>query len=319
MSESDLPPELERRGVHFLTITAREDGQRLDNFLFRRYPHIPKSRLYQMLRKGEVRCNKKRVAASYRLQLHDQLRLPPLYQKTVRPPAVPPYWLERVRRAVVYEDERFLLVNKPAGLAVHGGSGNDYGLMEALQALRGPDAVLLGHRIDRDTSGLLVLAKSRAALLDFQEQLKAGTVEKHYLCLVHGYWPAARREVRLKLAKIQSEDGDRMVVHPEGKEALSYFTVAARYEEATLLSVRIATGRTHQIRLSVAHCGHPLAGDDKYGDREFNKTLKRRGYDGMWLHAQRLCFQRDAGQLLGLAVPPPPDALALLERLTALA
>ncbi len=306
--------DIEQLTVHFLTIGAGQAGQRLDNFLFRRYPAVPKSRIYQMLRRGEIRRNGKRCAASDRLELNDMLRLPPLYQQRRAECAVPPFWQETIKKSVVYEDADFLIVNKPRGLAVQRGTAQAYSLIDGVQQLWGDDYRLC-HRLDQETSGLLVLGKNNGALRHFQDLQRENRVEKHYLCLCRGDWPAARRRVAIKVKKIQSADGDRMVVSADGKEAITHFQVLERFPGATLLAARLETGRTHQIRLTLRHCGHVLAGDDKYGDREFNKMLRQRGYGAMFLQAYRLTLPLADQRTVAIGLALAPEERALLEQL----
>lgn len=307
--------DTEQLTVHFLTIGAGQAGQRLDNFLFRRYPAVPKSRLYQMLRRGEIRLNKKRCAASDRLRANDILRMPPLYQQRREACVVPPFWLETLRKSVVYRDEDWLIVHKPRGLAVQRGTVQPYSLIDGVRQLWGDDYQLC-HRLDRETSGLLVLASSNGALRHFQHLQKERRVEKRYLCLCRGEWPAARQRVAIGMKKIQSADGDRMVVSDEGKEAITHFRVRERFAGATLLEALLETGRTHQIRLTLRHCGHVLAGDDKYGDREFNRMLRQRGYGAMFLQAHRLTLPLDERRILAIGLALAPEERALLQRLT---
>ena len=274
--------------VHFLTVAADDAGQRLDNFLRKRYPALPKSRIYQMLRRGEVRVNKKRAKPELRVAAGDELRLPPLADATRPPQDVPAFWCERIADAVLYEDEDFLILNKPAGIAVHGGSEQPYGVIDAVRQVWGAGYAELAHRLDRDTSGVLVLGKNRAVLAGFQALMQAGGVEKRYLCLVDGHWNPATREVRLRLAKAQLQGGERMVVG--------------------LLEATLDTGRTHQIRVSVQHRGHGIAGDDKYGKREFNRVMRKLGYKGMFLHAASIAFPYDTRAIQAEAPLPAPAA-----------
>lgn len=299
--------------AHTFTIAPQFAGQRLDNYLFRVYPNIPKSRLYQMMRKGEIRRNKGRVKPDYKVQAGDIIRMPPLYQTVRASASVPPYWQETIAQSILYQDEHFLILNKPAGIAVHVGTGNDYGVIEAIEALFGKDYAFLAHRIDKETSGLLVLAKTRTALADFQNQLKGGQVDKRYLALVDGHW--TRERVEIQMEKIQAEDGDRMIVAPNGKEALTEFRVLKRFSNASLIEAHIFTGRTHQIRVSVQHCGHAIAGDDKYGKKTFNQEMKRLGYKNMFLHAHRLAFNLNEQTRLAIIAPLNQEAETLLIKL----
>ena len=302
--------------VHFVTVSAADSGQRLDNFLRRLYPALPKSRIYQMLRRGEVRLNGGRVKPEARIGAGDTLRLPPVAAGQRAAQAVPAYWCERVQAAVLFEDEDFLVVNKPAGLPVHGGSGQDFGLIDAVRQLWGAGYAELAHRLDRDTSGVLVLGKNRAALAGFQALMQTGGVEKRYCCLVDGVWDDKVREVRLRMAKGQLRGGERMVVSAEhGQEARTLFRVGRRFAGATLLEARLDTGRTHQIRVAVQSRGHGIAGDDKYGKRDFNRAMRKRGYKGMFLHAKSIAFAYDA-RPVHVEAPLPDAAAHLITQLT---
>lgn len=271
-----------------------EDGQRIDNFLVRFLKGVPRSRIYRMVRKGEVRVNGGRVAASYRLCPGDSVRLPPV--RTAERGAAPSFrsrTLERLKQAIVYEDERVIVLNKPAGVAVHGGSGVDYGVIEALRVLR-PRALTLelAHRLDRDTSGCLVLAKRRSALRTLHELFREGAIDKRYLALLAGRLEGERSEVTLALRKNTLRSGER-VVRPDaaGKSALTRFLVRRRYAGATLVEARLETGRTHQIRVHAAAIGLPIVGDDKYGDAEANRAARQLGLKRLFLHAACLRFR----------------------------
>ena len=302
--------------VHFLTVAADDAGQRLDNFLRKRYPALPKSRIYQMLRRGEVRVNKKRAKPELRIVAGDELRLPPLADATRPPQDVPAFWCERIAGAVLYEDGDFLILNKPAGIAVHGGSEQLYGVIDAVRQVWGAGYAELAHRLDRDTSGVLVLGKHRAALAGFQALMQSGGVEKRYLCLVDGHWNAAVREVRLRLAKGQLQGGERMVIDAaHGQEARTFFRLLQTFADASLLEAMLDTGRTHQIRVSVQQRGHGIAGDDKYGKRDFNRAMRKRGYKGMFLHAKSIAFAYDA-RPVHVEAPLPDAAAHLITQLT---
>ena len=302
--------------VHFLTVAADDAGQRLDNFLRKRYPALPKSRIYQMLRRGEVRVNKKRAKPELRIVAGDELRLPPLADATRPPQDVPAFWCERIAGAVLYEDGDFLILNKPAGIAVHGGSEQPYGVIDAVRQVWGAGYAELAHRLDRDTSGVLVLGKHRAALAGFQALMQSGGVEKCYLCLVDGHWNAAVREVRLRLAKGQLQGGERMVIDAaHGQEARTFFRLLQTFTGASLLEATLDTGRTHQIRVSVQQRGHGIAGDDKYGKRDFNRAMRKRGYKGMFLHAKSIAFAYDA-RPVHVEAPLPDAAAHLITQLT---
>ena len=301
--------------VHFVTVSAADSGQRLDNFLRKLYPALPKSRIYQMLRRGEVRLNGGRVKPESRVGAGDSLRLPPIAAGQRETQAVPVFWRGRVQAAVLFEDDDFLILNKPAGLPVHGGSGQDFGLIDVVRQVWGAGYAELAHRLDRDTSGVLVLGKHRQALAGFQTQMQAGGVEKRYLCLVDGIWDDKVREVRLRMEKGQLRGGERMVVSAAtGQEARTLFRIERRFAQATLLEARLDTGRTHQIRVAVQSRGHGIAGDDKYGRRDFNRAIRRLGFKGMFLHAASIRFVYD-DHAVAVSAPLPAPAAQLLTTL----
>lgn len=297
-------------------IGEEADDQRIDNYLLRICKGVPKSHIYRILRSGEVRVNSKRVSPDYRLRTGDEVRVPPvtLAERAGRAERVPvgkPF-------AIVYEDEHFLALNKPAGLAVHGGSGVSFGVIEQLRRQR-PEArcLELVHRLDRETSGLLLVAKKRAALKRLHDMLREGQMEKRYLTLVKGRWPNPVQHVRLPLHKYLTEQGERRVsVAVQGKAAHSIVRLQARWENFSLLEVELETGRTHQIRVHLTHLGFPLCGDDKYGDFALNKALQKQGLKRMFLHAARLEFAHPvSGERLVLSAPLPEDLAAFLQRL----
>ena len=279
---------LSKDSATWLEVGEEAAGQRVDNFLVRVCKGVPKSHIYRILRSGEVRVNKGRVGPDYRLGLGDVVRLPPIRVAT-RPvlPAPPPREF-----AIVYEDEALLAIDKPAGLAVHGGSGVAFGVVEQMRRQR-PEArfIELVHRLDRETSGLLLLAKKRSALTALQDAFRAGTVHKRYLALVLGRWHNAQQHVRLPLLKYLDAEGQRRVdVSALGKAAHSIVRLLGRWENFSLVEVELKTGRTHQIRVHLAHLGFPLAGDDKYGDFSANRALQKAGLKRMFLHAAELAF-----------------------------
>lgn len=307
--------------VRYLEIDESRAGQRLDNFLIATLKGVPKSHIYRILRKGEVRINKGRARPEYRLEPGDVVRIPPL--RLAPPPlksgpeAAEGYaWL---LPRILHEDADILVINKPAGLAVHAGSGVSVGLIEALRGLRPEAAFLeLAHRLDRDTSGCLLLAKTRPALMALHRLLRDGKMEKHYLALVAGAWRGGTREVSASLEKNRPRSGERMVeVSETGRESVSVFTPHRRFGTASLMEIRLLTGRTHQARVHAAHVGHPIAGDDKYGDHEFNRRLRRLGLKRLFLHAQRLRFAHPvSGDKMEVEAPLPAELTDLLERLT---
>lgn len=300
---------MEEGGPKVRAVVAGEEdaGQRLDNFLFRTLKGVPKSHIYRLLRTGQVRVNKKRAKPDYRLESGDELRLPPVRQEQKVDAGKPPHWQQEAMRAgILYEDDRILVVNKPAGMAVHGGSGVSFGVIETLRVLRPESPGLeLAHRLDRDTSGCLIVAKRRSAVRPLHAAFREGSVEKHYLALLAHRWDGGAREVDAPLEKNQVEGGERIVkVSRDGKEAKSLFTPLQRVTDSVLSDVRIYTGRTHQIRVHASYIGHPVAGDHKYGDREANKIFKTAGLTRMFLHAHRLSFPHpETGERLSLMAP----------------
>lgn len=306
--------------VRYLEIDESRAGQRLDNFLIATLKGVPKSHIYRILRKGEVRINKGRARPEYRLEPGDVVRIPPL--RLAPPPlksgseAAEGYaWL---LPRILYEDEDLMVINKPAGLAVHAGSGVSVGLIEALRGLRPETPFLeLAHRLDRETSGCLLLAKNRPALMALHRMLRDGKMEKRYLALVAGAWRGGAREISAALEKNRPRSGERMVqVQETGKESTSLFTPHQRFGAASLMEIRLLTGRTHQARVHAAHVGHPIAGDDKYGDREFNRRLQRLGLKRMFLHAQCLRFAHPAsGDKMEVEAPLPDELSGVLAKL----
>ncbi len=279
-------------GVQLLEVSPEFAGQRIDNFLRTQLKGVPKTLIYRILRKGEVRVNKGRIKPEYKLQAGDVVRVPPLrLAERDEPAPLALGLLERLEKAIVYEDKALIVLNKPAGIAVHGGSGLNYGVIEAFRQLR-PDAkdIELVHRLDRDTSGLLMIAKKRSMLRHLHEALRGDGVDKRYMALVRGSWPAAKKKISAPLLKNNLRSGERMVeVNPEGKEALTVFRVLRRFGEfATLVEASPITGRTHQIRVHAKYAGHSIAGDSKYGDEEFTREIRELGGKRLFLHAYAL-------------------------------
>lgn len=313
----EKPPKSAPTPVRYLEIDETRAGQRLDNFLITQLKGVPKSRIYRLLRKGEVRVNRSRARPDYRIEAGDVVRLPPVRQATAeikKPDARRFAWLAD---RILFEDEHLLALDKPAGMAVHGGSGVAVGLIEALRLLRPATRLELAHRLDRDTSGCLLLAKDRQALLALHAQLRAGEVEKRYHALVQGAWRGGTRRVAAALARDRVRAGERKVeVRETGKEAESRITPRQEYKIATLVEIELLTGRMHQARVHAAHIGHPIAGDDKYGDRDFNRRLRRLGLKRLFLHAASLRFRHPAGGgKMHIEAPLPSDLGAVLERL----
>ncbi|SDW51594.1 RluA family pseudouridine synthase [Nitrosomonas communis] len=306
-------------------INEEADGQRIDNFFFKRFKRVPKSHIYQLLRSGQVRVNSKRINADYRLQQNDKVRIPPIRtfqsaQKIIKPPLA--------AFEVLFEDEWLLAINKPSGIAVHGGSGISYGVIEQLRAHH-PDWKFLElvHRLDRETSGVLLLAKKRSALVEAHRQIREGIVQKRYSVMVKGRWRNAKQSVKLSLNKFVTADGERRVMVMSGKNeekkelpAHTVFTFKKNWQNFSLLEAELKTGRTHQIRVHLAHLGFPIVGDDKYGDFELNKKLmkgkQRLALKRMFLHAASLKMTHPAtGEYIGLEAALPNDLTAFLQRL----
>jgi 23S rRNA pseudouridine955/2504/2580 synthase len=281
--------ELSKDSASWHQVEAEAAGQRIDNYLTKRLKGVPKSHIYRILRSGEVRVNSRRVRAEYRVEEGDRLRLPPL-RTSSRPVAKGLRSAPALRPDIIHEDELLLAIDKPAGVAVHGGSGVSHGIVEQLRAAR-PNAPFLelAHRLDRDTSGVLMLAKRRSALLALHRQLREGQVEKLYLVLVKGRWRDAQRSVKLPLDKYVLKSGERRVsVSENGAPAHTIFRLRRAWPDYSLLEAELKTGRTHQIRVHLAHLGFPVAGDEKYGDFALNKTLASQGLKRMFLHAARV-------------------------------
>jgi len=306
-------PAVSLPAVKWLVVDEESAGQRLDNFLMRHLKGVPKTHVYRIIRSGEVRINKGRCSADSRVEAGDEIRVPPVrisdkvLEKAARPaPAreFPP----------LLEDEYLLAIDKPAGVAVHGGSGVSFGVIEQLRQAR-PQARLLElvHRLDRETSGILLVAKKRSALKHLQDQFRERETGKTYLALVQGEWPARLKVIDQPLHKYLLPDGERRVKvttpdDPDGMRSITLVKVAQRLQGSTLLEVTIKTGRTHQIRVHLASNGHPIAGDDKYGDFEWNKALQKQGLKRMFLHAWRLQFNHPAsGERVALQAELPPE------------
>jgi 23S rRNA pseudouridine955/2504/2580 synthase len=286
-----MAEEGDKPSARFVTVGAEHDGQRIDNYLRTELKGAPKSLVYRILRTGEVRVNKGRAKPESRVHTGDVVRIPPLRLSEEVPVRVGAALESTLASAIVYEDPCLLVLNKPAGLAVHAGSGVKVGVIEALRALRPDDKGLeLAHRLDRETSGVLVLAKDRPTLMELHELLRGDGVKKSYLALVRGHWPDRLREVDAALEKNTLRGGERVVeVRVDGKESRTLFRPLRRFAaEATLVEASPITGRTHQIRVHAAHAGHPIAGDDKYGDPTFDRRLKERGLSRLFLHAARI-------------------------------
>lgn len=294
--------------VQILTVADDEAGQRIDNYLRTRLKGVPKSLLYRILRKGEVRVNKKRIKPEYKLQAGDEVRVPPIRvsEKEEAPVSAKLTRVAALADCILYEDDGLIVLNKPSGTAVHGGSGLSFGVIEGLRALR-PEARFLElvHRLDRDTSGILLVAKKRSVLRDLHEQLRVKTVQKDYLALVRGQWQKHCKVVQAPLMKNVLQSGERIVrVSAEGKPSETRFEVVERFEQATLVKASPVTGRTHQIRVHTLHAGHPIAFDDKYGDRDFDAQVAASGLNRLFLHAAAIRFRHpQTGQEMMIEAP----------------
>jgi 23S rRNA pseudouridine955/2504/2580 synthase len=295
------------------TLEVGEDGaaQRIDNFLIRRLKGVPKSHVYRVLRSGEVRVNSGRVKPEYRLRAGDRVRVPPM---RISPPS--PVRPRPAEFPVVYEDSALIVIDKPSGVAVHGGSGVSFGVIESLRAARPQTKLLeLAHRLDRDTSGLLMIAKKRSALVELHRMLREGAVEKTYLALAGGRVRAGEFEIRESLHKHLNPHGERRVsVAEQGKAALTRVKTLKAGDSVSLVELRLMTGRTHQIRVHLAHAGHPVLGDDKYGDFALNRELAKQGVRRLFLHASRLALPHPlTGERLELKAPLPAEIRKFVE------
>lgn len=311
--------KVEQRQVSFITVDEEHAERRLDNFLIGHFGSLPKTRIYQMIRKGEVRVNKGRIKQNYRLQTGDMVRIPPVYFTPREIPSRPPEGLsESIRNSIIYEDEYLLAINKPSNIAVHSGSNVPYGVIEILRAQR-PEAHFLElvHRLDRATSGCLLIAKDHKTLRGMHDILKSGEVKKMYLALLKGHLPNALEKVDLPLSKTGTTSGDRkVIVDKAGKQALTHFHLLERFDVASLSRVELMTGRTHQIRVHAASIDHPLAGDDKYGDWEFNRAMRKSGLKRLFLHAETLSFEMpNTGKKIDLTAQLPDELEQCLDKL----
>ena len=310
---------LSKASVTWLNVDESSEGQRIDNFLAKHLKGVPKSHIYRILRSGEVRVDSKRVDATHRLRMGEVLRVPPV-RVGARPETVqaPIPTASRLVPHIIYQDEALLVLNKPAGMAVHGGSGVSRGVIEQLR-LELPDAKFLelAHRLDRETSGVLLLAKKRAALVELHRAMREGEMDKRYLALVKGKWLNARQSIRFPLLKFHTAEGERRVsVSPEGQTAHTIFNLKKTWPGFSLLEAELKTGRTHQIRVHLAHSGFPIAGDDKYGDFALHRELHKRGLKRMFLHAYKVTIRHPlTGASLTVEAPLPDELANFLNKL----
>jgi len=308
--------------VQWLEISDANSEQRLDNFLIGYLKGVPKTHIYRMVRKGEVRVNKGRAVVSYKLAVGDIVRIPPV-RVAEKPPEiiVQPTLKFSLENHILYEDDGFIVLNKPAGFAVHGGSGINSGVIEALRQIRPQQKFLeLAHRLDKETSGCLLIAKKRSVLKVFHELFRGDGVNKTYLALLAGQFKHKKQLVEAPLLKNIQQGGERMVmVSQSGKSAETLFTRLKQFQEATLVHAAPKTGRTHQIRVHAAWMGHPIIADDRYGRDEVNKAFKKRGYKRLFLHAEQLQFAHPvSGEALSFTAPLPEDLQLLLQHEPAL-
>jgi 23S rRNA pseudouridine955/2504/2580 synthase len=316
---------LSKDSVTFLTIDESGESQRIDNFLFKHLKGVPKSHVYRILR-GEVRVNKKRIDQTYRLKLGDLLRIPPI--RVAEKHEIEEMHIPAVEFPILYEDDALVVVNKPSGVAVHGGSGVSFGVIEQMRRVR-PQAKFLElvHRLDRETSGVLLLAKKRSALTAMHEIMREGNSDKRYFALVLGQWKNARQHVKLPLHKFDTPQGEkRVMVREDGQPSHTIFALqkswAPHNDQSgfSLLEAQLKTGRTHQIRVHLAHLGFPIAGDDKYGDFARNKVLMKQGLKRMFLHAYSIAFAHPlTGEAMRIVAPLPKELESFIERLDRLA
>ncbi|MBV8405531.1 MAG: RluA family pseudouridine synthase [Gammaproteobacteria bacterium] len=311
-----LIPGEKRPAVQHLEVGENEVGQRLDNYLQKRLGGLPRSRLYRLIRKGEVRVNGHRAGPEQRLQLQDRVRVPPVRVAAADEPRAPPRGLvERIGQAIVHEDANVIVLDKPTGVAAHGGSGVSFGVIEALRAARPGEPLELVHRLDRDTSGCLLIARRRPALRELHALMREGAFEKRYLVLVRGKWELGAKRIDVPLRTDTRVGGERTVrPGPSGKPSVSDFRPVQFFgRTATLMEVTLRTGRTHQIRVHAAYAGHPVAGDAKYGDAAFNETLRGLGLERMFLHAHSLGFSWPRGGEFSINTPLPTELAALID------
>jgi 23S rRNA pseudouridine955/2504/2580 synthase len=309
-------------GVRHFEVEEAEAGQRLDKYLARRLGDLPRTRIFRIIRRGEVRVNGRRVGPEARLNAKDRVRIPPVWEQAdqgaARSQRGPPAAMaEAVERAIVQESERLIVLDKPAGIAVHGGSGISFGVIEALRTLKPGESLELVHRLDRDTSGCLLVARDAATLRTVHALLREGRCEKRYLVLIAGKWTLGHKRIDVPLRTDTRVGGERTVrADASGKPSVSEFRPVQFFGKlATLLEVALHTGRTHQIRVHASYAGHPVAGDEKYGDAEFNTRLRELGLTRMFLHAHSMSFEWPQGGTFSASAPLPSELSAVLDRL----
>jgi len=304
-------------GVQMVRVDGDRAGQRLDNFLSARLKGVPRSAIYRMIRTGQVRINGGRCKAASRLHEGDEVRIPPAQTRARGEHVVSDAVCRQIEKAVIYEDEDVLVVDKPSGMAVHSGSGLPWGLIDGVRKLRPDEYVELVHRLDRETSGCLVLARNGAALNHISALFRGGDVDKRYLCLMNGVLPEAVTEVNAPLLKKQRGGQAEVEVNEQGKPALTRFTLLQSFGGCCYAEAELLTGRTHQIRAHAKHIDHPLAGDDRYSDKESVRAWRKRGLNRLFLHAHRLAFLSRSGEALSIEAPLPAKLRAVLDGLGA--
>jgi 23S rRNA pseudouridine955/2504/2580 synthase len=306
------------KGVQIVEISERQDGQRLDNVLMLLLKGVPRSAVYRLIRTGQVRLNGKRCKPLSRVEQGDKLRVPPFRQREATEVNIPDSLIDELRSAILFEDADFLVLDKPAGIPVHAGTGFSFGIIDAVRKGWGLRDIDLAHRLDRETSGCLVMAKNRRALKQVQVKMQAVELQKTYFALLMGRLPDPRMEIEFALTRSLLKGGERMVmVDPEGKPAKSVFRVLEQYRFADFVEVTLLTGRTHQIRVHSAAIEHPVAGDEKYGDRKFNGKMRSAGLQRMFLHAHHINLPGNDGETIPVHAPLPDDLRAVLDAIPA--
>ena len=313
--------EKSSNSVKLVEISPDQAEQRLDNFLLTQLKGVPKSHIYRLLRSGQVRVNKGRKKPGYRLQPGDVIRIPPVRVASRDDAAIPDPVLTLLKNSVLFENHDILVLNKPAGLAVHGGSDLKFGIIEALRKLYPDQFLELVHRLDRETSGCLVLARNRQTLNILHQALReehfdadSPRLKKTYLTLLAGQWQLGDRTVELPMQKVRRSGEHRVEIDDKGQRAISHFKLIQHYRDASLMQVQIDTGRTHQIRVHAAACGHPVAGDRKYGDADFNREMKKLGLERLFLHASHI--ELPLGEGLSIHAPLSEELSQLLDNMT---
>ncbi len=312
-----------RNSVRFIEITPAQEGQRIDNFLLKQLKNVPKSHIYRLLRSGQVRVNSGRKKPAYKLAAGDRLRIPPVHLEHKDTATVPDGVKQTLNQSVIFEDEDILAINKPSGIAVHGGSGLQFGVIEAFRQIRPQTPLELVHRLDRETSGCLLMTKNRNVLNTlhrlFQQDEQDKTVErieKTYLALVCGQWRLGKHTVDASLSKIQQGGEHRMHIDEHGQRALTHFEPLEIFDHYSLMRIKIDTGRMHQIRVHALHCKHPIAGDSRYGDKKQNRLLRSQGLKRLFLHAYRLRLPLQATRTITAELSPELDAFLTTLRQT---